>query len=190
MGANDNSGLSGDFSERPANLSSGKQAGQDDPATQSGDPQGKTILVAAIPASAEVVVEALSGVAPLIVVHSLPRALHLIAHGVDLIIAGTYFDGSRMFDLLRAVKDDPAMRDIPFICVRAIAAPTSPEAAVRQPIFTNQDVVDSACRALGAVAFVDLCEQPPARSTAEAKVALARLARACLAGRGANIRPA
>jgi CheY-like chemotaxis protein len=186
MGANDNSALTGDSADN-LKFAAGVRSRQTEP--ENGG-RARTILVAAIPAAAEVIVDALSDVANLTLAHSLPMALHRIAYGVDLVVAGTYFDGARMFDLLRAVKDDPATNDIPVICVRAIAAPTTPEAAVRQPIFTNQAVVDSACRALGAVAFLDLCERPPLRSSGAAKAALARLARTCLEGGDANLRPA
>jgi hypothetical protein len=184
MSANDNSALTGDVAGGP-NFAVGSLSGK----TVGDGSHAKTILIAAIPASAEVIMDALGDVAHLTLAHSLPMALHRIAHGVDLIVAGTYFDGARMFDLLRAVKADPAMHDIPFICVRAISGPTTPEAAVRQPIFTNQAVVDSACRALGAVAFLDLCAEPRMRGGDAAKAALARLVRATLEGDTANVRP-
>jgi hypothetical protein len=187
MGANDNSALTSDSAARPANYTAGDRSPAAHP---SRIVDSKTILVAAIPASAEVIMAALGDVAHVAVAHSLPAALHRIAHGVDLIIAGTYFDGARMFDLLRAVKADAATQDIPIVCVRAISAPTTPEAAVRQPIFTNQAVVDSACRALGAVAFLDLCAEPPVRGGDAAKSALAQLVRVILEGGAADVRPA
>jgi hypothetical protein len=185
MGANDNFAAGSRFAGA-ANVPVGEQTSG--PTRE--EVHSKTILVAAIPASAEVIVEALSDVANLVVVHSMSRALHRLSFGIDLVVVGTYFDGARMFDLLQAIKHNPVNHDIPVICVRAIAAPTTPEAAVRQPIFTNQSVVDSACRALGAVAFLDLCEQPPVRSAAAAKASLARLARSCLESNAAAVRPA
>ncbi len=73
----------------------------------------KTILIAASPAAAETITEALGGIARTRTATTLGEAAAIIADGVDLIVAGTYFDGSRMFDLLRLVKECEEWRDIP-----------------------------------------------------------------------------
>lgn len=137
----------------------------------------KTILIAASPAAAETIAEALGGIAPTKVAHTLDEATAIIADGVDLIVAGTYFDGSRMFDLLRLTKDRPEWRGIPFLCVRGVSAPELECDGATKPLLPNLDVVDSASKALGAVGFVDLCDRRPAR----AQSALTQLALACLA---------
>jgi len=141
----------------------------------------KTILIAASPAASEAIAGALGDIGHTKTAHTLDAAAAIIASGVDLIVAGTYFDGSRMFDLLRLVKECEEWRDIPFLCVRGVGSPEfdqdGPSAA--KPLLANMDVVDSASRALGAVGFVDLCDRGGA---ARAELALAQLALACLDG--------
>lgn len=68
---------------------------------------------------------------------------------VDLILCGLHFDDSRMFDLLRSVKATPALRHIPFLCVKTTEG-------VLEPTFYES--VRIATRALGAADFVDLSE--------------------------------
>lgn len=136
----------------------------------------KTILIAASPAAADAIAEALGGIAQTKTATTVDEAAAIIAGGVDLIVAGTYFDDSRMFDLLRLVKECEEWRDIPFLCVRGIGSPEHDEGATK-PLLANLGIVDSASKALGAVGFVDLCD----RSGAErAQTALTQLALACL----------
>ena len=136
----------------------------------------KTILIAASPAAAEAITEALGGIAHTKTATSLDEAAAIIAGGVDLIVAGTYFDGSRMFDLLRLVKECAEWRDIPFLCVRGVSSPEMETDGATKPLLANLDIVDSASKALGAVGFVDLCDRSPER----AQSALTQLAMACL----------
>jgi response regulator RpfG family c-di-GMP phosphodiesterase len=75
------------------------------------------------------------------------RAL-LTTHRVVLIICNMRFDESRMLDLLRLVKADPATSAIPFLCVRLYKG-------VLTPLLVES--VHMACTALGAQAFIDLC---------------------------------
>lgn len=139
----------------------------------------KTILIAATPAAAETIKEALGRLGQVKTAQTIAEAAAVIADGVDLIVAGTYFDGSRMFDLLRLVKECEAWRGIPFLCVRGINTPEAEPDEANRPLLTNLDVVDSASKALGAVGFVDLCDRSgPSR----AQLALTQLALACLDG--------
>ena len=137
----------------------------------------KTILIAASPAAAETITEALGGIGHTKTAQTVDEAAATIARGVDLIVAGTYFDGGRMFDLLRLVKECEEWRDIPFLCVRGAGAPDADDDGPSKPLLANLDIVDSASRALGAVGFVDLCDRSgPMR----AQTALTQLALACL----------
>jgi CheY-like chemotaxis protein len=81
---------------------------------------------------------------------SLGAAMSALRHDIDLIVCGLHFDESRMFDLLRAVKADPATRDIPFLCVKAISG------ALDRTIYES---IKISTRALGAEDFYDLSEE-------------------------------
>lgn len=70
-----------------------------------------------------------------------------LADKVDLILCGAQFDECRMLDLLRQCKAEGGLRELPFICVRAL------DGALDNTLYQS---VDIASRALGAVAFVDL----------------------------------
>lgn len=65
----------------------------------------------------------------------------------DLIVICTYFDSSRMFDLLRYCKSVPEISNTPVLCIRALGG------AFEDTAFQG---VDIASKALGAVAFIDL----------------------------------
>ena len=144
----------------------------------------KTILIAASPSAAEAITEALGGIAQTRTAHTVDEAAGVIAQGgIDLIVAGTYFDGARMFDLLRLVKECEEWRDIPFLCVRGVSSAESESEEPSKPLLANLDIVDSASKALGAVGFVDLCDRGGAM---RAQAALAQLALACLDGGGAT----
>jgi hypothetical protein len=117
----------------------------------------KTILIAAAPAAAAVISNVMGSLARMMTAHTLDEAVQAAAAGVDLIIAGTYFDNSRMFDLLNQLKSNVLTRDIPVLCVRGVSAPAVLGAQTSQPVLASFDVVASACKALGAVDFVDLC---------------------------------
>lgn len=136
----------------------------------------KTILIAASPAAADAIRGALGGIAQTKIAHTLDEATAIIQRGVDLIVAGTYFDGSRMFDLLRLTKDRPEWQGIPFLCVRGVSSPELERDGATKPLLANLDIVDSASKALGAVGFIDLCDRSPSR----AEAALSQLALACL----------
>jgi hypothetical protein len=135
----------------------------------------KRILVAAVPAAASIIADVVSGIASLTIVHAFDEAAENMVRGFDLIIAGTHFDGARMFDLLRFAKANPSSRDIPFLCVRGVVAP---DGVAGVPIVARMDVADRASEVLGAAGFVDLCQVAHGRAPPAAE--LKRLTRACL----------
>lgn len=117
----------------------------------------KTILIAASPAATTVISTALGPSARMMTAHTIPEALSVAATGVDLIIAGIYFDESRVFDLLHMLKSDVRTQNIPVLCVRGVTAPQAFGAETDQPMLTSSRVVESATKALGAAGFIDLC---------------------------------
>lgn len=116
-----------------------------------------TILIAAVPAAMAAITNALGSMARMMTAHTLDEAMEAALMGVDLIIAGTYFDDSRMFDLLQRLKSNERTRDIPILCVRGASAPETFGAQTAQPVFSSPYVVASASKALGAVDYFDLC---------------------------------
>jgi CheY-like chemotaxis protein len=143
----------------------------------------KKILVAAAPAATELIASALYDVASVRVAHTLEDAKSAIAGGVDLIIVGTFFDGSRMFDLVRLVKSNPTTKHVPVICARAIIAPGRRTSAVEQPILSNLEIVSSASKSLGAEGFLDFCQRQIIVGIRAAQEELADLARSHLGDR-------
>jgi hypothetical protein len=65
----------------------------------------------------------------------------------DLVVCGLHFDGCRMLELLRYCKAVPELRDIPCLCFRLLGGELDD---------TAYEGVEIACKALGAVAFIDL----------------------------------
>jgi hypothetical protein len=78
---------------------------------------------------------------------SIEEAKEFLGEKIDLIVCGIHFDESRMFDFLRTVKADAMSRDIPLLCFRDLDSELAP---------TLIQSLEIACRALGAVGFVDL----------------------------------
>jgi response regulator of citrate/malate metabolism len=64
----------------------------------------------------------------------------------DLVVVGVYFDDSRMFDLVRVIRNDEIHNEVPIVCVRG------------SPGFTavTTRTLEMAVKALSADAFVDL----------------------------------
>lgn len=133
----------------------------------------KTILIAAVPAAATVIANALGSVARMMTAHTTEEALEAALAGVDLIVAGTYFDNGRMFDLLRKLKAQVTTRTIPVLCVRAVSAPDLLGAQTPQPMLASFEVVASASEALGAAGFVDLFARQRAVGETRANAELA-----------------
>jgi CheY-like chemotaxis protein len=111
--------------------------------------QAKRILIAAAPASAQVLSSILESDFELIFTDSIEHAGSHLGAGIDLIACDTHFDDCRMFDLLRLSKANPATRPIPFVCLRVV------EGALDQTLYQSVDIASSA---LGAAAFIDLFE--------------------------------
>ena len=76
---------------------------------------------------------------------SLDEALRRLDGHPDLILCNVRFDESRMIDLLKAVKAQPATRETPFVCFRL--SPLS---------LAMRKAIEITVLALGAMAFVDL----------------------------------
>lgn len=70
------------------------------------------------------------------------------AGGCDLVAVGVYFDDSRMFDLVRALRSEDANSRVPIVCVRG------------RPGFTavTTRTLEMSLKALGADAFIDLVD--------------------------------
>lgn len=139
-----------------------------------------TILVAACPAATDAINSALGKIASTITAHTFEAATDIIEQGVDILVAGVYFDGARMFELLRHVRDLGCEPAIPMICVRAASAPDLIAAETSQPVIASFNVVESASRALGAVGYVDLVQRQAAIGTAAANAELKWLVRSQL----------
>jgi hypothetical protein len=80
-------------------------------------------------------------------VSSTIQAHEKLAEPFDVIICGSLFDESRMFDLLRYCKAMPHIKHIPFLCVRARGGELDD---------TAYQGVAIAAKALGAADFIDL----------------------------------
>lgn len=132
------------------------------------------ILIASSPPGQAVLGSALGAKPRLVAATTCDEALAALARGVDLIVASVDFDESRMFDLLRMAKADARFRSLPFLCVRALEGDLPPALS---------EGLDIACKALGAVAFIDLAADRKARGARKAAARLRRTVKACLAGR-------
>lgn len=76
---------------------------------------------------------------------SLDDALRRLEAHPDVILCNVRFDESRMIDLLKAAKAEPATRDTPFVCFRLTPFSLAMRKAIEVTVL-----------ALGALAFVDL----------------------------------
>ena len=108
------------------------------------------VLIAAQPAAAAVLQRMLEGIADSVATHSRADAFTALdqdAASIALIISTVAFDESRMIDFLQAVKREPAMRDIPFLCMRVLPTVLS-DSLIGQ--------VGAVCRDCGAVDMLDI----------------------------------
>jgi response regulator RpfG family c-di-GMP phosphodiesterase len=110
--------------------------------------RNEKIFTGATSQAQEILDDALGGEFDLIFCNNLDHARMLLAEPVSAIICTVRFDGSRMFDLLRYVRANPATRSIPFVGLRVLqgALPIHEVAAAT-----------TAARLLGANDFVDFC---------------------------------
>lgn len=105
------------------------------------------LLIAEVPHVIPVVEDAWGGYFDLTYCTTLYEALRLLREPFDVIVCGTHFADSHMFDLLRHAKATPQSRDTPFLCIRVLDGEL--DASAFQSI-------SMATKALAAAGFVDL----------------------------------
>jgi hypothetical protein len=124
------------------------------------------VLAACPPMAIPTLERVLEGHACLLPVHTLEDAMALLGSDkpIELVVGDMHFDESRMFDLLRYVRDGfPLM---PFVSCRMLRTVLA-SACV--------DAVAMSTASLGAVAHFDLPTQTRGRGTPGAKAAFRRL---------------
>jgi CheY-like chemotaxis protein len=111
------------------------------------------VLIAAQPHAAQLLHAMLQDVGNLIAVHTTADAFRMLEHRqFDLIVSTIAFDDSRMLEFLVSVKGTPSIARIPFLCSRVVAG------ALRDSLVGS---MGDACKACGAVDFVDVARLPP-----------------------------
>jgi hypothetical protein len=105
------------------------------------------ILVAEVPRVIPVVQEAWADHFRLTICSTMPQAERLLATRFDVIVCGTHFAESKMFELLRLAKTSIESQQTPFLCVRVL------EGELDDPAFQR---ISMAAKALGAAGFIDL----------------------------------
>src|SRR5690348_10462447 len=91
--------------------------------------------------------QSLAGVWPLASAQTLAGARQAVNGDTPLILCGCHFDEGRMYDLLRWVRGQPALRHIPFLTTRVL------EGELDDAMYES---VKIATGALGGNGFVDL----------------------------------
>jgi hypothetical protein len=97
----------------------------------------------------------LEDVIDLVPVYTSADAFQALVHekaAIDLIIATIAFDDSRMVEFLQAVKRDPTMKHIPFLCSRLLPGVLSDQLVDRMRVV---------CMQCDAADFVDVARLPP-----------------------------
>ena len=95
----------------------------------------------------------LRDVGDVIAAHTTANAFQILEHQqIDLIISTIAFDESRMLEFLVSVKGTASVAHIPFLCSRVVAG------ALRDSLVGS---MGAACKACGAVDFVDVARLPP-----------------------------
>ncbi len=111
------------------------------------------ILIAAQPHAAQVLQAMLRDIGDLIPVHTTADALRALEdQQIDLIVATIAFDESRMLEFLVSVKGTASVAHIPFLCSRVVPG------ALRDSLVGS---MGAACKACGAVDFIDVARLPP-----------------------------
>jgi hypothetical protein len=110
------------------------------------------ILIAASPEPRAILERILAG-HELAVAENVAAAERLLrGQTFDQIICTILFDESRMFDLLRLVAAHPEWRTIRFVCTRLLRQ------VIDSPVAL--EAIGYTCRALGAVAFLNIADLP------------------------------
>ena len=108
----------------------------------------KKIVVADVPHMDERYASAFAGW-ELAFVRTMAEARQALGAGsCDLMVIGVYFDDSQMFDLVRSIRGDARLDELPILCVRG------------RPGFTavTSRTLETSVKALGADEFVDLVQ--------------------------------
>ena len=105
------------------------------------------VLVAEVPGVIPLVQEAWQDNFSLTFCTSTAEAEGLLEKRFDVIVCGTHFAESKMFDLLRMAKSKPNAQGVPFLCIRVLDGELDGTAF--------QSISIATC-ALGAAGFVDL----------------------------------
>jgi hypothetical protein len=105
------------------------------------------LLIAEVPRVVPVVEDAWDGYFDLTYCTTMNEALCLLQEPFDVIVCGTHFADSHMFDLLRHAKATPQSRNTPFLCIRVL------DGELDATAFQS---ISMAAKALAAAAFVDL----------------------------------
>lgn len=105
------------------------------------------ILVAEVPGVIPLVQEAWQDHFRLTFCCSMQEAECLLAKHFDVIVCGTHFAESKMFELLRYAKESPVSCETPILCVRVL------DGELDSSAFQG---ISLATAALGAAGFVDL----------------------------------
>jgi hypothetical protein len=109
-------------------------------------------LVAAQPRAWTALFPVLEEITDLVPAHTTIDAFRVLDDdpaAIDLIVATIAFDDSRMIEFLQAVKRDPKLRHIPFICSRALAGVLSD---------TVVDDMRKVCKQCGAIDLLDVTQ--------------------------------
>jgi CheY-like chemotaxis protein len=111
------------------------------------------VLIAAQPHAAQVLRAMLLDSGNLIAAHTTADAFQILEHRqIDLIVSTIAFDDSRMLEFLVSVKGTASVAHIPFLCSRVVPG------ALRDSLVGS---MGAACKACGAVDFVDVARLPP-----------------------------
>jgi response regulator RpfG family c-di-GMP phosphodiesterase len=111
------------------------------------------VLIAAQPQAAQVLQAMLRDIGNLITAHTTADAFRILEHQkIHLIVSTIAFDESRMLEFLVSVKGTASAAHIPFLCLRVLAG------VLRDSLVGS---MGDACKACGAVDFVDVAQLPP-----------------------------
>ena len=111
------------------------------------------VLIAAQPHAAQLLQAMLRDIGDLIPVHTMGGAFRILENQrIDLIVSTIAFDESRMLEFLVSVKGTASVAHIPFLCLRVLAG------VLRDSLVGS---MSDACKACGAVDFVDVARLPP-----------------------------
>ncbi|RJF92299.1 hypothetical protein [Noviherbaspirillum saxi] len=105
------------------------------------------VLIAEVPRVIPVVEDAWHGYFDLTFCTTMQEAQRLLQEPFDVIVCGTHFADSNMFDLLRHAKASPQACETPFLCVRVL------DGELDETAFQG---ISMAAKALAAAGFIDV----------------------------------